>query len=350
MKNIKIFGLTDVGMVREKNEDSFAIFKTSDMDVAVVADGMGGHTGGQIASSTTVETIKNYFQKNGKKLKIKELIEDSLTLSNRKIREISASLPAGMSMGTTCTMAVIRGKFCYYGHIGDSKLYHITKDSINQISTDHTMLQRMLDSGALKAEEAENYAHKNIIYRSIGGSENFKIDSTEHFLFIEGEMLLLCSDGLSGLLTQEEMFEILKAKGNIKSAAEYMINLAKHRGGDDNITLIIVEKGKFRREKSIKLQKIKKIKRKIGGENRKPLIAVLLILLLVLTTLLFYLMKDTIFEKIKRKNIVKKSDVEKISDTGVNGNISKKKVKKQEKKIKKETKTDSKKENNDEKP
>ncbi|MEA3421846.1 MAG: protein phosphatase 2C domain-containing protein [Acidobacteriota bacterium] len=216
MSGIKIFGLTDVGMEREKNEDSFCIFKTSDMEVAVVADGMGGHTGGQIASSTTVKTIKNYFQKNGKKLKIKELIEDSLTLSNRKIREMAASLPSGMSMGTTCTMAVIKGKFCYYGHIGDSKLYHITKDSITQISTDHTMLQRMLDSGALKAEEAENYAHKNIIYRSIGGSENFKTDSTKHFLFMNGEMLLLCSDGLSGYITREQMFEILKQRQILK--------------------------------------------------------------------------------------------------------------------------------------
>ena len=325
MKNIKIFGLTDVGMKREKNEDSFTIFRTSNMDVVVVADGMGGHTGGQIASSTTVETIKNYFKKNGKKLKIKELIEDSLTLSNRKIREISAGLAPGMSMGTTCTMAVIKGKFCYYGHIGDSKLYHITKDSISQISTDHTMLQRMLDSGALKPEEAENYAHKNIIYRSIGGSENFKSDSTKHFLFIKGEILLLCSDGLSGYITSEEMLEILKAKANIKSAAEYMINLAKHRGGDDNITVIIVEKGKFRREKGIKLQKIKKIKRKTQGANRKPLIAVLLILLLVLTGLLLYLMKDTIFEKTKRKNIVKKKDAEKISDTVVNSDMKQKK-------------------------
>ncbi|MEA3421845.1 MAG: hypothetical protein U9Q97_09260 [Acidobacteriota bacterium] len=111
-----------------------------------------------------------------------------------------------------------------------------------------------------------------------------------------------------------------------------------------------MEKGKFRRGKGIKLQKIPKVKRKTKGKNRKPLIAVLLILLLVLTSLLFYLMKDTIFEKTKRKNIVKKADVEKISDTGANGNLHQKKAKKEKEKIKKKPEIESKKGNNDEKP
>lgn len=309
MKDIKIFALTDVGMVREENEDSCWYRDYGDMAAAVVADGMGGHIGGKAASETAVETIERLIGQNRRRLGIEELIDDCLLLAHRRIRERAALEFRGMNIGTTCTLIVVepetddaassasRALQVHSGHIGDSKLYLINGHHIVQKSKDHTMLQRLLDTDALKPEQAENFSHKNVIYKALGGMEKLELDPVQHFRLGWGDLLLLCSDGLSNYIKSPEMVRIVHGCGNLKKAAQYMVDLAKLRGGDDNITVILLEYGHFPRDKGIPLEKLGKVKQAGIGSKKKillkiskrDLVILLLIILFMLAGLLLHL-------------------------------------------------------------
>ncbi len=318
MKDVKIYGTTDVGIVRTQNEDNYLILEYKEMSIVCVADGMGGHVGGKEASLTAVNTIKSLFKQNRGKLNNSELIEDCLMLSNSRIRERARSMYADSKTGTTAILVAVGNQLpgeqgarkknehlvtsieplkkqsltATYGHIGDSRLYSMTGDKITQVSKDHTMLQRMLDADALKPEEAENYPYKNVIYKSLGGSENADLDPVKNFEFAGGEALLLCSDGLSGYLSSSEIHNIIKGTKNIREAADYMVELAKFRGGDDNITVIIVEHGKFKRDKNIKLEGIPRTSGEKSRAGKTVAVLTLLAVLIILFSLLIFLLKD----------------------------------------------------------
>lgn len=291
MENLQIRCLSDTGLVRTENEDSHWSQNFSDMAVLVVADGMGGQLGGREASQIVVETCRELFDQNRTRLEPDELLNDCLELANRKIHDISQTEFQGRPVGSTCTLALVKEKmeqlrgaeekalevFC--AHVGDSRLYHLQGSKISQITTDHTMLQKLLDANALSAAEADNYAHKNIIYKSLNGDEKLEFDPIIRFDFLWGDALLICSDGLFNYLGDDEFSEILEGTQSLGDAADYLVNLAKFRGGDDNITVCLLEYGKFPRQKSVKLKKIRKIRR-AGGKKKK--IAVLLVLFILL--------------------------------------------------------------------
>lgn len=266
MKDIKVFGLTDVGMVRPHNEDHYLLKIYDDMVVAAVADGMGGAAYGEVASRITVETVEDLFEKNRSSMAVEILVREALLRSHQKIREEGKLLHGNMSMGTTCTLVAVARKkskapkrpplLAYMGHIGDSRFYLIHKDEIQQKSTDHTMVQKLLEAGALKPDEASRFVHKGIIYKSLGGSETLKMDSVETFSLKKGNILLLCSDGFSNYIRPADMVMSLQAKPDLEQAAHYMVELAKYRGGDDNITVVLVEYGLYPRKKDIELEEI----------------------------------------------------------------------------------------------
>lgn len=335
MQRVKMFGLTDIGMVREENEDSFWFHIYDDMAVAVVADGMGGHIGGKLSSKLAVATAKELFQQNRGRLAGVELVEDCLLLGNRKIRDFSRSEFGGKSMGTTCTMIlvesrppialreVIRGRTprslpeeeyyiepvaesaeasggedyqwtVYLGHVGDSRLYWIKGDGIVQKSKDHTIVQRLLDSESLTPDQARNYAHKNVLYRALGGVDDLTSGPIEQFPIKEGEVLLLCSDGLSNYIQPAEMVRIIQGTKDLKRACQYLVALANHRGGKDNITVLMAEFGHYARDKEIQLEPLKQKRQPSAPRDvvlkitRKDLIVFLGALLAVLIGLLLY--------------------------------------------------------------
>ena len=306
MRKIKIFGLTDIGRIREQNEDNYYIGKYHDMIVATVAD--GGSAYGEVASQIAVETIERIFEKNRSKLDTRELIEDCFLLSHRRIIEKSKTDYGNVSMGTTCTLVAIarktvtkKGKnknlkslkniyLVFLGHIGDSKLYLIRNKKIKQKSTDHTMLQRLLDAKVLKPEEEENFAHKNIIYKSVGGLKDLELDPVQEFEIKNGDILLLCSDGLSNYIKPDEMLKIIQSTRDIERAGSYMRDLANFRGGDDNITLILIEKGRYQRTETIKIEKIKQKEKDFSWDKRKPIIFALFVVLMILIAILLFLL------------------------------------------------------------
>jgi len=330
-----MFGLTDIGMAREENEDSFWFHIYDDMAVAVVADGMGGHIGGKLSSKLAVATTKELFHQNRGRLSSAELVEDCLLLGNRKIRERSQVEFGGKSMGTTCTMIlieprqpatskeIVRGRTprslpeedyfigervdgdpsssdnyqwnVHLGHVGDSRLYWIRGDGIVQKSKDHTVVQRLIDTESLTLQEAESYAHKNVLYRALGGVEDLTPGPIESFPIKSGEVLLLCSDGLSNYLHPSELVNIIKGTRDLKRACQYMVALANSRGGKDNITVLVTEFGDYSREKDVNLEPVKQnLKQSPVARDvvlkitRKDLIIFLGAILMVLFGLLLY--------------------------------------------------------------
>ena len=324
MKDIHVTGLSDVGQVRLHNEDSILLTQHQGWLLAVVADGMGGHIGGRQASQTAVQTVKHLSKMNQGKLPAGELIEDCLLLAHRRIRELSGGGEGKLAMGTTCTIVYLQEKDkgtsvpervdlppepldeeqlgknedsyqVSLGHVGDSKLYHFAQNGdIVQRSTDHTMAQKLLDSGVLKAEDMDSYPHKNIIYKSLGGQGELDIDPIESFQFRRNEALLLCSDGLSNYVNSAELISIIRKSSHVSEAAKYMVHLANVRGGDDNISVIIIEHGSLPRLKSGQLERLPRIKRK-KRYSRTRLIILLTILLVSLICLLLDQIRPGLF-------------------------------------------------------
>ena len=262
MKEIKAFALTDRGLIRPHNEDNFLLKIYDSIMVAAVADGMGGEAHGEIASQLAVETIEKTFEKKRAKLSPEKLVIDSLVRSHKKIRLKGESFDNSPKMGTTCTLAAIspaskHGNLrVHLGHIGDSRMYLVQNDGIRQMSTDHTMVQKLLDVGALKPDEVEHFVHKNVIYKSLGGAEDLLLDPVEEFDVPYGSIILICSDGFSNYIKPEEMAQILQGKESLEKACHYMVDLANYRGGDDNITVILVEVGEFQRREDIDLERV----------------------------------------------------------------------------------------------
>jgi len=240
---LKIGSKTDVGRLRKANEDSMIFFEDGDYSVVVVCDGMGGHVGGKIASSIACETIKLAFQKSEEK-KSEEKIKFAISEANQKIFSTAQEKKELSGMGTTCVL------FCYnkkngnvfIGHVGDSRCYLLTETGgFNQITKDHSRVQEMLDAGWITKEEAEESDKKNIITRAVGLSSEVEIEITGPINPQTGDKFLLCSDGLSDMVSDNTISETMKATPNIQQSAEKLVNKANENGGKDNISVCVLE-------------------------------------------------------------------------------------------------------------
>lgn len=205
----------------------------------VVADGMGGHKAGEYASKCAVETIVediNTYQDTG--------IIKSLTMAiqhaNAKIRQVANSDINYQGMGTTLVTATYSDDTLYVGNVGDSRLY-VIGDGIRQITTDHSLVEEMIRMGGLDREKARTHPDKNIITRAIGVVEVVDVDFFEVEDLKEGDIILMCSDGLSNMLTDNEIAEIVNARGSLEEKADNLVAAANRNGGKDNIAVILIE-------------------------------------------------------------------------------------------------------------
>jgi protein phosphatase len=252
-----IYGLTsDIGQTRTNNQDSLlAFFGTSvsvddrpDLALFAVADGMGGHHDGEKASAVAVRTIgqqligKLYLdllvpsnkESDLDKPTIAEMLNDAIQKANAAVSE---QVPEG---GTTLTVATIIGDMIYIGHVGDSRAYLISGDTIEQITRDHSLVQRLVELDQLTPEEAAAHQHRNVLYRAIGQTENLEVDALVRRL-PPGGRLLLCSDGLWNLVPEDMLLDIVRAPGTPQAACDRLIEVANQRGGLDNITAILIQ-------------------------------------------------------------------------------------------------------------
>ncbi len=250
-----IYGMgSDIGMVRPNNQDSmFALFSTSvsveshpDFGLFIVADGMGGHHDGERASAITVRTIAqqvidNFFRgligsvtPDADRPIISEVLSEAVQKANDAV---STEIPEG---GTTVTAAALLGDLVYIAHVGDSRAYLITPEEIQQITRDHSLVQRLIELDQLTPEEAAAHPQRNVLYRAIGQSENLEVDVLTHRL-PAGARLLLCSDGLWNQVSEQTLLQIIQSSRNPQEACDHLITLANDRGGPDNITVVLVQ-------------------------------------------------------------------------------------------------------------
>ncbi len=249
LPNIKwqVVGQTDVGLKRELNEDNFEMIEISlpssqPCGLYIVADGMGGHEGGEIASELTVTTIKQYFTDHPPLLETeaKDWLEKAVMMANEMVISQQDSRDQRDKMGSTVVMALVFDKKAYVTNVGDSRTYLINSN-IHKITTDHSLVERLVEIGQITAEEARTHPQRNVIYSTIGINKP-KMDIGFYEVELKlGDRLLLCSDGLSGLIEDEDLFQLSQHYHNPVEACQVMIESAKESGGYDNITVIIVQ-------------------------------------------------------------------------------------------------------------
>jgi PPM family protein phosphatase len=229
----RVGAATDVGKVRTRNEDSFLV----DAPLYVVADGMGGHRGGDVASKLTVQTLRTarpaWGPPGGELL-------DAVRSANRVVYERSAADRELRGMGTTVTALQVAGDAGRIVHVGDSRAYLLRDGALQQLTQDHTLVQQMVDEGQLDPDDAERHPARHIMTRALGVDPEVQIDELTLDLHA-GDRLLLCSDGLSGMLMSDDIEDLLARDGDPQETAEALVALAVERGGEDNVTVVVVD-------------------------------------------------------------------------------------------------------------
>ena len=249
---VEAAGLTDVGRKRGHNEDSFSV--DHDNSLFIVADGMGGHASGEVASQIAVETLFRFFQETNEdedrtwpyKLDKSHSFDENrlmmaVKLANRKIFAHAQADLRSKGMGTTLVSLFLKESNAYIAHVGDSRVYVVRNSQITQITEDHSLLNDYMKIKKLTPHEIKNFPHKNVIVRALGMKDTVQVDITKYELQ-KGDIFLLCSDGLSGLVEDDGLLNIVQNhKNNLKVANQELINAANANGGNDNITVVLAK-------------------------------------------------------------------------------------------------------------
>ena len=240
---MRAFAKSDVGKLRDTNEDSYYISNVDDeIKIFILADGMGGYNGGEIASKLAVSTALSYIQTNfantpKEKENILNLVKSAMEYANMVVYEKSNNEKELTGMGTTLEVCLIYNNKVYIGHVGDSRVYRIRKEFIRKLTHDHSYVQKLVKDGTITEEEARNHPKKNMLMKALGCTAFLEPDVTVKG-FIKDDIILMCSDGLSNMLDDEEIYEIIRQEGTL--AAEKLVEKANENGGYDNITAIVI--------------------------------------------------------------------------------------------------------------
>lgn len=233
------FAISDRGLKRERNEDSYLVLP--EFHLYVVADGMGGHVGGQRASQLATESIQQLISENIKSIQssdVAQLLADSLRSASKRIHDETKTHPELRGMGTTTTALMIHDREATIAHVGDSRVYLIREGEIQQLSEDHSLVQEQYRAGLISSEQAKHSRFRNIITRSIGFEDDVDVD----MMVLQahpGDLFLLCTDGLTTLVEDKEILELVLANRR-EEVGQRLVDLANSRGGNDNITVVWV--------------------------------------------------------------------------------------------------------------
>lgn len=237
------FAKSDVGKVREMNQDFYFASKPEDkLQLYIVADGMGGYKGGEIASRLAVETSRKYIINNFDTIEhdresILKLMKDTIEYANMVVYEKSKESEELSNMGTTIDICLIYLNKVYIGHVGDSRVYRKRRDFFRKLTTDHSYVQKLVSDGTITKEEAYNHPKKNMLIKALGCSPYVEPDVMVKG-FLKDDILLMCSDGLTNMLKDEKIVEIINE--NSEKACNTLVEKANEQGGYDNITAVII--------------------------------------------------------------------------------------------------------------
>ena len=243
-------GLTDVGLVRKHNEDS--LFFDTELGLFIVADGLGGHAAGEVASGIVVEHISKYIEETSNpETTLPMGIEKGISLNGHRLRTairlsdkaISDDIlvhPERDTMGSTVVACLIEGNRVTMAHVGDSRAYRLDGGCIRQVTRDHSWVAEQVANGILTLEEAKKHPFRNVITQALGNGTDLEIELQE-FEISDSETILLCSDGLSGMVSEEQMLSIVNQASNLQDAVSGLIALAIENGGEDNVSVVLVK-------------------------------------------------------------------------------------------------------------
>lgn len=249
MSPLVMTGRSDTGMVREHNEDCFLIMPENGF--ALLADGMGGHLAGEVASAMAVDKVAQHLMNSlhtGKARGKQEVVPDSALLTdaikaaNRAIHESSIHRPEQAGMGTTIVAVTFRNNHLTVAHVGDSRLYRFRNGQLSQVTEDHSMVQELLRRGLITPEEARTSANKNLVTRALGVDPIVEVDVREQPVE-NGDLYLLCSDGLNDVLTDEEIAAALASTDELETVTRNLVSEVNARGGPDNVSIVLVRTG-----------------------------------------------------------------------------------------------------------
>jgi len=328
---ISIGKQTDVGCVREANEDSFYVELPSEealrgrspqggppqrgtsqgvadagnrYALLIVADGMGGQVAGKEASETAVEVVKALFAakaKTGKPLKdIKRFLVDAARNANKAVFKKGEAQAA--NMGTTLTMAFIADHNAFIGHVGDSRAYHVRKREIRQVTEDHSLAEDMVKKGKATREEMKKSPMRSMLTRSIGTKAEVAVDEPIGIELEDGDCLVLCTDGLTNLVEDQEILSAVHNTADLQKACNKLVDMARQRGGHDNITIVAAEFGALERIKGLGIKtKTVVMKSKKGDKKRTILFAAIgllaaIFVLLALLLVSHYIGQDRFYK------------------------------------------------------
>ena len=239
-----VFAKTDIGKAREKNQDYYYVSEENDEPkIYILADGMGGYKGGEVASKLATESVKKYIQSNfdsiiKDKESILKLIASAVEYANMVVYEKSKETQELEGMGTTLEVCLIYNNKAYIGHVGDSRVYRIRNEVIRKLTKDHSYVQQLIEDKKITREEAKTHPKKNMITRALGCTPYVEPDLRARNLE-KGDIFILCSDGLTNMVEEKQIYEIIKE--DIQNAAERLVDEANQAGGYDNITVIIIK-------------------------------------------------------------------------------------------------------------
>ena len=237
------FAKTDIGKAREMNQDYYYVSSPeSNVQLYILADGMGGYNGGDVASKLAVETVKNYIENNFNKIEpqkeqILQLVKNAAEYANTAVYEKSKTSEDLQGMGTTLDICLIYNNKVYIGHVGDSRIYLIRKDIIRKLTKDHSYVKKLLEDGKITREEANHHPKKNMLIKALGCTEYVEPDIRARNIEKQ-DILLMCSDGLTNMVEESVIYKLVKE--NPQTAPEKLVNLANEAGGYDNITVITI--------------------------------------------------------------------------------------------------------------
>lgn len=243
---MQYYGITDIGMQRKENQDRICFpEKEDDVKLFIVADGMGGANAGEVASKMAIEyarevILSEYEEVKDGREKIEELLSKAIIGANNYVYNKSIENEEYSGMGTTLSIALVIKNKVYIGHVGDSRIYRIRKNIIRQLTKDHSYVQALVKNGTITKAEAENHPQKNMLIKVVGCEKNVEPDIMVKG-FLKDDILLICSDGLTNMITTDEIYdEVLENKSNLKRSCDKLVDLAKSNGGYDNISVILV--------------------------------------------------------------------------------------------------------------
>ena len=242
---MEIFAKSDVGKLRDNNEDAYYISKADDnLKLFVLADGMGGYNGGEVASKIAIASAVRFIESNYKKIdlnreNILKLIRDAIEYANLIVLEQSKENVNLEGMGTTIEICIVQNNKLFIGHVGDSRIYRIRGEIIRKLTHDHSYVEKLVEDGKITEEQAQKHPKKNMLTKALGGTSFVEPDLTVKG-FVTDDIILICSDGLTNMLSDNQIYSIVTK--DYKNAAKKLIEEANNHGGIDNITVVLLKK------------------------------------------------------------------------------------------------------------